>query len=89
MARRQYPFIPADGLLKDRLDSLRRIAAVTAPVLVMHGSEDRLIPSDMGRAIAAAAARGRFVLVPGAGHNNLTEFGVVRTGIEFVEGVKG
>lgn len=88
MARRQYPFVPVDGLLKDRFESLRRIAAVTAPVLVMHGSEDRLIPNDMGRAIAAAAVRGRFVLVPGAGHNNLAEFGVVRTGIDFVEGVK-
>ncbi len=88
MARRQYPFIPANGLLQDRFDTLARIRAVTAPVLVMHGSEDRLIPPAMGARVAAVAAQGRFLLVPGAAHNNLTEFAVVRTGIDYVEGAR-
>jgi hypothetical protein len=87
MARRQYPFIPADGLLKDRFESLARTPAILAPLMVMHGADDALIPPDMGRAIAAAA-NGRFVLIPGATHNNLSEFGVVRTGTDFVEGQK-
>ncbi len=84
MARRQYPFVPADRLLKDRLESLARIPRVAAPVLVMHGSDDRLIPPGMGRALAAAARDGRFVLIDGATHNTLAAFGVVETGIEFV-----
>ena len=84
MAHRQYPFVPADWLLQDRLESLLRIPRVTAPVLVMHGSEDRLIPPDMGRALAVAARDGRFVLIEGATHNNLGEFGVVETGVNFV-----
>ena len=84
MAHRQYPFVPADRLLKDRFESLARIPRVAAPVLVMHGTEDRLIPPDMGRALAEAARDGRFVPIAGASHNNLGEFGVIRTGMDFV-----
>lgn len=89
MAHRQYPFVPAERLLKDRFESLARMPRVTAPVLVLHGSDDRLIPPDMGRALAAAAPDGRFVLVEGAGHNDLGEFGVVPAGIDFVTGKAG
>ncbi len=39
------------------------------PVLVFHGTADRVIPFSHGKAVAAAAGeRGRFVPVPGASH---------------------
>ena len=49
-----------------------RVAAVTAPVWVAHGERDTVIPADMGRAVyAAARVRGRLLLVPDAGHNDV------------------
>ena len=42
-------------------------AEVAAPVLVVHGSEDRIIPLRRGEALAAAT-NGRLVTLDGAGH---------------------
>lgn len=53
-------------------DTRARVAAVTAPVSVAHGTLDGVIPVDMGRAVyAAARTKGQLLLVPGAGHNDV------------------
>ena len=53
-------------------DTRARVAALAAPVWVAHGERDTVIPVDMGRAVyAAARVRGRLLLVPGAGHNDV------------------
>lgn len=46
---------------------------VTCPLLVIHGEHDATIPADLGRRVyeACASADKRWVLVPGAGHNDL------------------
>lgn len=72
VAARHYPFLPARLLLRDRYESAAKIAAVRAPILVVHGALDTLVPPEQGRALAdRATAPSRFVLVPGAGHNDL------------------
>lgn len=53
------------------LDRGAQAARVRCPVLVVHGSVDRVSPVEDGRAIAAAAPRGELVEVEGAGHNDL------------------
>ena len=53
----------------DPFPNLARIPRTRCPVLVLHGTADRLIPAWHGEAVAAAAGdRGRFVPVPGATH---------------------
>ena len=47
-AQRQYPYVPVRPLLKDRFDSLSRIGRIKAPIFVMQGSADRLVPPAMG-----------------------------------------
>lgn len=44
---------------------------VMCPVLVVHGSIDEICPIEDGRAIAAAAKRGRLEVIEGADHNDL------------------
>ncbi len=87
MARRSYPFVPVNLLLKDRFESLTRIADLAMPLLVIHGADDALIPPEMGLRLVAAApvAVKRYVRLPGADHNNLVEHGAVRIGIDFVD----
>ncbi len=53
-------------------DNLARVEHVKVPLLVIHGTEDRIIPFSMGREIyGSARTRKQFVKIEGAGHNNL------------------
>jgi fermentation-respiration switch protein FrsA (DUF1100 family) len=66
------PFVPVEWLVRDRFDSLSRIADVHAPLLIVHGDQDTLIPSTLGRALFAAAREPRHALwVPAGGHSDL------------------
>ncbi|HVR69813.1 MAG TPA: alpha/beta hydrolase [Vicinamibacteria bacterium] len=71
MAREHYPLVPA-FLVPDGYPSLRRIAQLRAPLLVIHGGRDEIVPFVHGqRLFAAAPEPKRFHPVTGAGHNDL------------------
>lgn len=55
------------------LDSVRNVAALTAPLLVIHGAEDRFIPIEQAREIYAAspAARKDMRVLHLSDHNQL------------------
>jgi hypothetical protein len=60
-------------------DTRRRVAAADAPVWVVHGDADRVIPVRMGRAVHAAARRpGGLLVVPGADHADVALVGGAR-----------
>ena len=53
-------------------DSLAKIPSLQAPLLVIHGDRDRVIDLALGRELYAAAPEPKeFVVVPGAGHEDL------------------
>lgn len=55
-------------------DLRSRIRQVRAPVLVIHGDRDEVIPFRLGRAVFEAANEPKlFWAVPGAGHNDIPE----------------
>lgn len=60
---RQYLSVMASG---DRVDLLKTI---TVPTLVIHGSDDPLLPADCGRDIANLIYGARLDLIPGMGHD--------------------
>jgi uncharacterized protein len=71
MARLHYRQIPA-ALVPDAYPSLRLIATLRAPLLVVHGEDDALVPVEHGRALCRAAPDPkRLWIVPGVGHNDL------------------
>jgi len=75
MGRRHYAFLPP-FLLRLRLDNLMQISRTHCPVLVFHGTADRLVPIEMGRAVAnAAPGPVEFVAIAGSGHNETYEIG--------------
>src|SRR5438034_11017829 len=75
MARHLYPFLPRLGL-RLSLDNLGHVRLVRCPVLLLHGTADRLAPTAMGMAVAAAAASPvEVVLIHGAGHNDTYDVG--------------
>lgn len=58
-------------LVADRFDSLGKIGRVAAPVVVLHGTRDEVVPFAMGRRIAEAAKDGKLVEIPNATHNDV------------------
>jgi fermentation-respiration switch protein FrsA (DUF1100 family) len=66
-----YPYFPVRPFLFDRYESLRYLPKIDAPLLVIHGEEDEVIPVAMGRAVYAAANGPKeIVTFPGAGHSD-------------------
>lgn len=65
---------PAQYLLPgDRFPNLRRIRRIDTPLLVIHGTGDRVIPDRHGRRLfeASPAENKQMLPIPGAGHNDL------------------
>ena len=73
-----YPFLPVRWLIKDRWRSDLRIARVRAPVLVLHGERDRVVPIRFGeRLYALAREPKRMERFPDGTHVDLDDHGAV------------
>lgn len=73
----KYGWFPIGPLITQRFDSTRRIGQLHMPVLMVHGSDDRLIPPALGRSLYERAPQPkRFVLVEGASHHNASAVGL-------------
>ena len=72
MVRRMFriPFI--QYFPRTRFDNLAKIRRVGVPVLIMHGTQDEVVPFEMGKRLFEAANEPkRFFPVEGAGHNDI------------------
>ena len=72
MARQAYPFLPGVGLLVGNMyDTLDKVARIDAPIMVLHGDSDEIVPFEMGREVFEAAPEPkRFFAIRDAGHND-------------------
>ena len=50
-AKKFYPYIPVNLLLKDKFDNYKKIKNINSPVIVMHGEIDQIVPFSMGKKI--------------------------------------
>ena len=70
LAQHLYPFLPVRWLLRDRYDSVRNLAGVTVPVVVVIAEQDEIIPlAHSQRLYESIAAPKQRWLLPGASHN--------------------
>jgi len=87
MVRRHYPWVPS-ALAPQAFDNLAALGRVGAPILLIHGDRDEIVPPAMGRALAArAGARAELWVIGGAGHNETYDVGgeaYVRRFLDFV-----
>jgi fermentation-respiration switch protein FrsA (DUF1100 family) len=86
VAQCHFPYVPASRMVVDRFDSLSRIGKVRAPILVLHGERDRVVPIRYGRALLAAAPEpkeGWFA--PEAGHEDLARYGSLDAVAAFID----
>jgi hypothetical protein len=69
-----YWMFPVRLLMRDGFRSDEKIAAVHAPVLMVHGSHDQVVPIRFGQKLFSLAhPPKRFIRVEGAGHLALGE----------------
>ncbi|PSP16663.1 MAG: phospholipase [Cyanobacteria bacterium QS_8_64_29] len=71
MARHRGPYelIPLEQLLTQRFDSLAKVRSLEVPLLLIHGTEDAVVPARMSQALYEAASDPKqLLLVPGANH---------------------
>ncbi|MCZ6524750.1 MAG: alpha/beta hydrolase [Alphaproteobacteria bacterium] len=81
-----YPILPVRLLIKDRFASVDKIAAIGAPLLIVHGEADRTVPTRLGRALLEAAQEPKQgVFLPGADHNDVFEHGGAAVVLDFLE----
>jgi len=65
----KWGWLPVGPLITQRFDSVRKVAQLHSPLLVVHGADDSLIRSDLGRRLyEAAGGRKQFLLVEGGSH---------------------
>ncbi len=72
MARVSFPFLPLGPLLRTRYDNISKIGKVRAPILIVHGENDEIVPFQHGRRLFEAAPEPKeLYVVKGAHHNDL------------------
>jgi len=80
-----YPWLPVRLLARIRYDSGRRIGTVTCPVLVVHSSQDEVVPYSFGRRLFELANEPKRFLEIRGGHND----GFAVTGDDYVRSIAG
>lgn len=71
-----YTSLPVRWLLSQKFDSQDKIADIHMPVLIVHGTDDRYVPSRFSEALFKAAAEPKnLLLIPGGTHNNSMRLG--------------
>jgi len=75
LAGHNYPLVPkwlVRVFVRARYDSLSKISGVDAPMLMVHGDRDDIVPIEAGRTLFSAAKEPKsFYGIPGAGHNDI------------------
>lgn len=65
----KFGWLPIAPLITQRFESVKKVAQVKSPLLVVHGANDSLIPNELGRRLyEAAIGRKHFILVEGGSH---------------------
>ena len=77
VAKDNYHYlIPVDLLMFDRFDSIDKIKQINSDLLVIHGTDDGIVPTKFGIQLFKAANQPkRLLLVHGAGHVDLYNYG--------------
>jgi uncharacterized protein len=84
MGEHHYRWLPVRWLLRDRFATIDRISKVRAPLLVIGGDADRIVPMSQTRRVYEAAGNPkRLVVIPNADHNDYS----LLAGAETIEAV--
>lgn len=85
IAASTYPVFPVRLLMHDKFDNKNIIGDVTAPIIMFHGDNDRIIPIRFAQRLFEAAGKTKqFHRLPNSGHNDLDMNSINEKIIEFI-----
>ena len=77
IAAATYPWVPTSLLMRDPFLSRENILRVDEPLLIVHGTDDRLFRSSMGRRLFELAHEPKkLAIIDGATHSDLWDHGL-------------
>jgi fermentation-respiration switch protein FrsA (DUF1100 family) len=83
----RYWYMPVRLLMKDQYRSDERIAKITAPVLILHGTRDRVVPYAMGEQLFdLTRAPKHIVRFLDGSHEDLDQYGALHAVGRFLAG---
>lgn len=86
VTQKHMPLVPIYFIVRDRFSSIRKIGSVRAPVLILHGKLDMIVPFSMGKRLFEAAPNPKTMEVfPLGGHNDLYSYGAGEKILLFLE----
>jgi pimeloyl-ACP methyl ester carboxylesterase len=78
MGEERYGFLPVAWLLNQRFDSQQKLAQLKIPLLIIHGTWDKVVPVGMARQLYDVAHQPKaLTLIEGGGHGNSGTIGWV------------
>lgn len=85
VAQDRFWYLPVRWLVKDQFDSVARIGNLRAPVLILHGEKDAVIPVWTARRLFAAAHEPKEAhFIEGGTHGNLYRLGAGKLVLDFL-----
>jgi fermentation-respiration switch protein FrsA (DUF1100 family) len=76
VGQQAFPWLPVRWIMRNRFASMEKIGQYHGPLLIIHGTQDTVIPFTMGQALFARANEPkRFYAVTGADHNEVAVVG--------------
>jgi uncharacterized protein len=87
VGERRYWYLPVRLLMKDQFRSDLRIKKVTAPLLILHGVQDRTVPFAMGEHLFELANKPKHIVrFLDGGHEDLDQNGALDAVARFLAG---
>ncbi len=76
VAKNRFPILPVKKLMSYTFPSYQFMAEVDCPVLIIHGTDDAVVPLSSGKKLfnEAQPENSIFIEIEGANHNNLIDF---------------
>lgn len=81
MAKVVLPFVPG-FMVRYNLDNESNIEKLNMPILILHGTADRVIPYTQGKQLAAKNTLTELITIEGGDHNDLSAFAIYWQAIE-------
>lgn len=89
VAQGHYWYTPALWLVQDRYESDAIVDRIGAPLLIVHGKQDRVIPLSHAESLFAAASDPKkLVVIDQASHNDLYDHGMASVVMAFLSAQK-
>jgi len=75
VAANRFPFVPARLLLKDKFESDKALQNLNTPILIIHGTKDKVVSFSEGKKLydSISSKRKKFIKVPGARHLDFSD----------------